>query len=203
MGNSLIIRKRSAKVMKLNGEITKYRTPVQAGKVLKDYPDSYVVLDAESVKNLGIRARPLDPWQELKPKKLYFLVELPPATVAAENSVRPETRRVRSVIHMSAKDRLETLMLSRRSSSDLMVTRHHREVVVPETTEGGPAAAGMRVKVWLPKAEVEKLMRESENEAEAAEKIAGLYMENKRVIRGSPEKVVVDGGNSRHVRWKD
>lgn len=115
MGNSLG-GKKTTKVMKISGETFKLKTPVKAEEVLKKYP-GYVVLESEAVKHFGTRAKPLQPQQNLEPKRLYFLVELP--NVPAE--IVP--RRVRSGIQMSAKDRLESLMLARRSASDLTIMK--------------------------------------------------------------------------------
>ena len=69
-------RTRKAKVMKIDGEIFKLKTPATANDVVKDY-FSHVLLDSQAVKNFGLRAKPLEPHQELKPKRIYFLVELP------------------------------------------------------------------------------------------------------------------------------
>lgn len=77
MGNSVGLgRSRRAKVIKIDGETVKLRTPVRACQVVDNHP-GYVLLDSESVKHFGVRARPLEPDHELKPKKIYFLVELP------------------------------------------------------------------------------------------------------------------------------
>lgn len=169
MGNSLG-GKKIAKVMKIDGEVIKLKTPVYAGEVVKDYP-GHVLLESEAVKHFGIRAKPLESQQELKPKRLYFLVELPKG---AEEKV---PRRVRSGINMSAKDRLESLMLSRRSVSDLTIMKP-ASIVHQEPKEASESGT-VRMKMRLPKAEVEKLMRESKDEAEAAEKIMDLCIANK------------------------
>lgn len=165
MGNSLG-GKKSTKVMKIDGETFKLKTPVKAGEVLKDHP-GLVLLESEEVKHYGVRAKPLEAHKELKPKRLYFLVELP-----KESGV---TRRVRSGINMSAKDRLESLSLARRSASDLTIMKpmNDFEVGKEELTSGG-----VRLKMRLPKADVEKLMQSSKDEADAAEKIMSLCMAN-------------------------
>lgn len=75
MGNAFGGKKR-VKVMKVTGETMKLNTPVQAGDVVKDYP-GFVVLDSEAVKHYGVRAKPLEPHQNLSRKRLYFLVDLP------------------------------------------------------------------------------------------------------------------------------
>ncbi|KAF8117083.1 hypothetical protein N665_0012s0093 [Sinapis alba] len=162
MGNSLG-GKKTTKVMKIDGETFKLKTPVTAEEVLKDFP-GHVLLESESVKHYGARAKPLEMKQRLEAKRLYFVVEpvqeCPP-------------RRVRSGIHMSAKERLENLMLARRSSSDLSILKPAREWSKTEEKEGGGA---VRVKLRIPKAELERLIKEGATEAEATQKIAALYM---------------------------
>ncbi|KAJ4848312.1 hypothetical protein Tsubulata_003700 [Turnera subulata] len=184
MGNT-VGRGKKAKVMKINGEMIKLKTPVRAGEVVKDYPAGYVLLESDAVKHYGIRAKPLEPQEELKPKKVYFLVELPKFPEDKEQQQQPRARRVRSGINMTAKDRLECLMLSRRAVSDLEIR--------PRTLDGsGPSDGGpVRVKVRLPKAQVQKLMQESKDGGEVAEKIIDLYMENSGELDGH-----------RHVHWK-
>ncbi|KAL8052960.1 hypothetical protein ABFX02_05G039700 [Erythranthe guttata] len=177
MGNSLG-GKRRAKVMKINGETFKLKTPVQARSVLESHP-GHVLLESESVRHHGARAKPLEPHHELKPKRLYFLVQLP--KFPEDKSVR----RVRSGIHMSAKDRLDSLMLARRSASDLSTVKSVRFEIEEERKGiletrggggGGGGGRGVRVTMRLPKSEVERLMAESKDGAEAAEKIVSLCM---------------------------
>ncbi|KAJ8447654.1 hypothetical protein Cgig2_031708 [Carnegiea gigantea] len=181
MGNTLG-GKKTAKIMKINGETMKFKTPITAREVVKDYP-GHVILDSEAVKHYGIRAKPLEPFQNLEPKRLYFLVELPkfPQQGGGAHHEHRVPRRVRSGIHMSAKDRLESLMLSRRSVSDLSIMGPATRVVVDGSLDGaipssdqGSAGSGLRVRMRLPKAEVERLMSQSRDKHEAAEKIVGL-----------------------------
>ncbi|XP_058088045.1 uncharacterized protein At1g66480-like isoform X2 [Magnolia sinica] len=162
MGNT-IGRRKTAKVMKIDGETLKFKTPARAGDILKDYPD-HVLMDSEAVRHLGVRAKALDTDQQLKPKRLYFLVQLP----QVPDPKLP--RRVRSSgINMSAKERLESLMLSRRSVSDLSFMKS------AATVEGMESAGGaVRVKMRLPKAQVAKVMEESNDETEVAERIMEL-----------------------------
>ncbi|GAV75833.1 DUF4228 domain-containing protein [Cephalotus follicularis] len=166
MGNVIGGRKK-AKVMKINGETMKIETPVKVWDVTKDYP-GHVLLDSEAVKHFGIRAKPLELQQELKPKKVYFLLELPKSP--AEERL---PRRVRSSgMHLGAKDRLELLMLSRRSVSDLSMVR-------PSSGRGtdgaGPSNGPVRVTMRLPKAQLARLVEESKDDVEVAEKIIHLY----------------------------
>lgn len=179
MGNSLGGSK-SAKVMKINGESFKLKTPVRAGSVVESHP-GHVLLESEAVKHYGVRAKPLEPQQELKPKRLYFLVELP--KFPEEKSAR----RVRSGIQMSAKDRLESLMLARRSASDLSIMKPPSIALEEEKkviSENGGGGGGVRVKMRLPKAEVERLMAESKDRAEVAEKIVSLCMAKNTAAKG-------------------
>ncbi|KAG2301753.1 hypothetical protein Bca4012_059989 [Brassica carinata] len=163
MGNSLG-GKKTTKVMKIDGETFKLKTPVTAEEVLKDFP-GHVLLESESVKHYGARAKPLEMKQRLEAKRLYFVVE------PVKEECPP--RRVRSGIHMSAKERLENLMLARRSSSDLSILKPAGEWSKTEKEEGGGA---VRVKLRIPKAELERLVKEGATEAEATQKIAALYM---------------------------
>ncbi|XP_055805152.1 uncharacterized protein At1g66480-like [Solanum dulcamara] len=182
MGNSLG-RKKTAKVMKIDGEMMKFRTPVYANEVLKNYP-SMVLLESEEVKHFGVRAKPLEPQQELKPKRLYFLVELP--KYSEEKNKNP--RRVRSGIQMSAKDRLETLMLARRSASDLSIMKPSSIMTEDYSSYhnasgslngvGPQAQQPMRLKLRLPKSEVEKLIMHSKDGSDVGEKIMRLCMNN-------------------------
>ncbi|XP_022759928.1 uncharacterized protein At1g66480-like [Durio zibethinus] len=168
MGNSIGGRKK-AKVMKIDGETFKLKTPIRAWDVVKDYP-GHVLLDSEAVKHFGIRAKPLEPQQDLKPEKIYLLVELP------KFPEEKAPRRVRSGgIHMSAKERLESLMLSRRSVSDLSMVRPSS---ILESDGVGPGSRRMTVKMRLPKSQMAKLVDESRDGVEVAEKILNLYMEN-------------------------
>ncbi|KAM1011904.1 hypothetical protein FF1_047041 [Malus domestica] len=168
MGNTIGGR-RKAKVMKISGETFKVKTPIRAWDVVKDYP-GHVLLNSEAVKRFGVRARPLEPQEELKPKKIYFLVQLP--KFPAEEEEKQVTRRVRSGIQVSAKDRLECLMLSRRSVSDLTSVR------ASSTTSSSSSEGPVRMKMRLPKAQMVKLVEESKDDVEIAERIIELYMVN-------------------------
>ncbi|CAL0317683.1 unnamed protein product [Lupinus luteus] len=172
MGNS-IGRSKKAKVMKIDGETFKVKTPAIANDVVKDHP-GHVLLDSQAVKHFGLRAKPLQPHQELKPKNIYFLVELPKIqTEEGDDNKGTLHRRVRSsgISRMNAKERLDLLMLSKRSVSDFGVVRE--PPLNNMSVDHGP----MRVKMRIPKAQLEKMMEESNNDgAEVAEKIMSLYM---------------------------
>ncbi|KAK4416431.1 hypothetical protein Salat_2468600 [Sesamum alatum] len=129
MGNSIGGGKKTAKIMKIDGQTFKLKAPATAMDVLKDYPPSYVLLEHESVKRFGIRAPELQPEEELKPGKIYFLLEMP-------EFPEPRIRRARSV------------------------------------------AGRVRVKMRVPRAQIERVMEESRDEAEVAERILELCLKN-------------------------
>lgn len=164
MGNAIGGKKRrTAKVMKLDGTTIRLKLPAHAGDVLRDHPE-HTLLEAEEVRRLGVRARPLEPDQAIKPRKLYFLVEIPRLP-----DRRVPRRAWSGALHMSAKDRLESLMLSRRSASDLTLAK-------PSVQTAGEG--GVRIRMRLPKAQVAKLVEESGDSCEAAEKIMALCVAN-------------------------
>ncbi|KAF3445248.1 hypothetical protein FNV43_RR14942 [Rhamnella rubrinervis] len=191
MGNNIGGRKK-VKVMKINGETFKLKTPIQVFEVVKDYP-GHVLLDSEAVKHFGIKAKPLEPQQVLKPKKVYFLVELPKFPEESK-----ATRRVRSGINMSAKDRLECLMLSKRSVSDFSMVRRSSSGL--ESGGLGPDSGPVRLKMRLPKAQVAKLMEEGKDGVGMAEKLFDLCMKNggEVVDRDEPE-----GGDDKVLLRRD
>ncbi|KAL9258860.1 hypothetical protein AKJ16_DCAP20687 [Drosera capensis] len=158
MGNVIPGRKKRVKIMKINGETMKLKAPIQATDILKDHP-GHVLLDSEAVKHFGIRSKPIEENQTLQPKRLYFLVELPKCPDHVP-------RKVRSGIQMSAKDRLESLMLARRSASDLTFIKASSGA----EKDGSP----MRVKMRLPKSEVARVIDGARNETEVAERIVDL-----------------------------
>ncbi|XP_042495810.1 uncharacterized protein At1g66480-like [Macadamia integrifolia] len=163
MGNTVVTGKKMAKVMCTDGSTFELKTPLRAGDVTKDYP-GHVLIESEAVKNFGIRAEPLEPQQDLKPRRLYFLVEIPKFQ-EQEKKKRSLHRKVQPGVQMNAKERIESLMLSRRATSDLSFVKDKNLV----------HDAGMvRVKLRVPKSEVAKLMDESHDESEAAEKIMDL-----------------------------
>lgn len=185
MGNG---SSKKAKVMKITGETFKVKTPFLCSDVVKDYP-GYVLLESDLVKKYGVRAKPLEPHQELKPKKIYFLVELPkfPVTVLEEEK-KKLPRRIRSASavpvynYMSAKDRLEFLMLTRRSNSDVSNKIMKSSVSSSPSNSGAPPPPQpMQVKMRLPRDQVQKLIRDSQDESELVEQIVNLCMQNSQV----------------------
>ncbi|KAK7276272.1 hypothetical protein RIF29_17410 [Crotalaria pallida] len=189
MGNTMG-RSKKAKVMKIDGETFKLKTPATANDVVKDYP-GFVLLDSQAVKHFGLRAKPLEPHQELKPKKIYFLVELPKLEPKENDNKGTLHRRVRSsgIRGMNAKDRLDLLMLSKRSVSDFTIARQQQPL---PSNDIGMDRGPMRVKMRLPKAQLEKLMEESGDGADVAERIMSLYMGTNG--GGGGRDAVEDGG---------
>ncbi|XP_042029767.1 uncharacterized protein At1g66480-like [Salvia splendens] len=164
MGNSiggLILKKKRAVVMTIDGQTFKVNPPATAADVLRDYSSAHVLLESEQVKKHGIRAQHLRPEQGLKPGKIYFLVEMPKFPEART------TRRAKSLPHTSsAIERLEGLMLRQKSA-----------VYVGPDSGSGP----VRVKMTLPLAEIEKFMRESNDEAEVGQRVLEFCLQNKPV----------------------
>ncbi|KAG6520907.1 uncharacterized protein At1g66480-like [Zingiber officinale] len=169
MGNSLGgKRKKIAKVMKVDGTTLRLKPPAQAASVLRDHP-GYTLLDAEEVKRLGVHAQALEPEAQLLPGSLYFLAELPRAP-----SHRSARRAWSGALHVGAKERLESLRLSRRTMSDLSVPAAGSGLQSPIAAAEETKDGGLRLKMKLPKAQVERLMQESKDPAEAARRIMEL-----------------------------
>ncbi|KAI8534536.1 hypothetical protein RHMOL_Rhmol10G0097900 [Rhododendron molle] len=160
MGNIIGGGRKKAKVMKINGEIFKIKIPARTLDVVSDYP-GHVLLESKSVERFGIRAKPLEPQEALKPKKIYFLVELP----------KLPREKVPTRAPQSAKD---WLLSSCRSVSDLEVMR---PIGGGSPGGPGPSSGPERVKLRLPKSQLDKMVEESRDEAEVAEKIMDLYRE--------------------------
>ncbi|KQK18682.1 uncharacterized protein At1g66480 [Brachypodium distachyon] len=179
MGNALGGRRKGAKVMQLDGTAFRVKPPAFAGTVLNEHP-GFQLLESEQVKLLGVRARPLEPDAPLRPGRLYFLVALPRPTA-------PPRRAWSGALHVGARERLESLMLTRRSTSDLTFPTTAPASPLSTASEGGPVQLRMR----LPKAQVAKLMGESRDAAEAAAKIMQLCAANGALAtpeRRTPER---------------
>ncbi|XP_043705432.1 uncharacterized protein At1g66480-like [Telopea speciosissima] len=116
MGNTIGARRRLAKVMTIDGETVKFKTPLKVEEVTKDYP-GHILIESEAVKHFGIKAKPLEPQQELKPRKLYFLLERTKFPQQQDKNILQ--RKMRPGVRMSAKEKMESLMLTRQATSDL------------------------------------------------------------------------------------
>lgn len=182
MGNALAGKRRVAKVMTVDGATFRYKTPALAGAALRGHP-GHQLLEADEVRRLGVRARPLDRDAALKPGKLYFLVQLPRGGRGEddEQDLRAPRKTWSGALHVGARERLESLMLSRRTVSDVasLMPSSVRAGKVGESmgrtssVEAG-ADGAVRLRMRLPKAEVARLMKESRDPAEAAERIMQL-----------------------------
>ncbi|MED6136219.1 hypothetical protein PIB30_053992 [Stylosanthes scabra] len=206
MGNAFGMKSKTTKVMKIDGETFKLKTPVKAGEVLKNHP-GLVLLESEAVKHYGTRAKPLEPNKDLLPRRLYFLVELP-----AKNSTT-QPRRIRSAINMSAKDRLESLMLTRRSASDLSILKQKNSNLGNDSDGSSNGSnkennnnivnknggGGVRVKMRVPRAEVEKLIQGCKDEAEAAERIMSLYKNGGRESTSNSGEIIEENNNGKKI----
>ncbi|XP_066331429.1 uncharacterized protein At1g66480-like [Miscanthus floridulus] len=198
MGNSIGGKRRRARVMTVDGATYKYRPPAAAGDALRDHPGHHHLLESEEVRRLGVRARPLDPDAPLKPGKLYFLVDLPSLSSSSSSSSarrRPPPQRTWSGA-LQAGERLESLMLARRSASDVAasVLASPASSVEAVAGGGGGGGGGVRLRVRLPKADVQRLVKESRDAADAAEKIMQLCVardQQRRHHRSAPATPLV------------
>ncbi|KAL6600779.1 hypothetical protein ACP70R_045064 [Stipagrostis hirtigluma subsp. patula] len=188
MGNALAGRRRAAKVMTVDGATFRYKAPATAGAALRGHP-GHQLLEADEVRRLGVRARPLDRDAPLKPGKLYFLVQIPRGVAGAglgggggDEDPRAPRKTWSGALHVGARERLESLMLSRRTVSDvaaIMPSSAAARAVAgggsprPSSVEVG-ADGAVRLRMRLPKAEVARLMKESKDATEAAERIMQL-----------------------------
>ncbi|KAM0922657.1 hypothetical protein ACQ4PT_006119 [Festuca glaucescens] len=178
MGNSIGAKRKGAKVMQLDGTSFRVKPPAAASDVLRDHP-GFQLLEAEEVKLLGARARPLAADAPLRRGRLYFLVALPRRPAAGRAG--PPRRAWSGNLQVGARERLESLKLARRSTSDLSSFQGHAAASAPTSplnggyvSGGGGGGTPVRLKMRLPKAQVEKLMGESRDAAEAAAKIMEL-----------------------------
>ena len=96
-------------------------------------------------------------------------------------------------------------MLARRSASDLTIMKPKSVLPEEDAGEGSSGAGTTRLKVRLPRAEVEKLLKESKDKGEAAEKIVGLYglymdKTTQSASKNAPKEEKEDGIKPREVR---
>ncbi|KAL6862401.1 hypothetical protein ACP4OV_016742 [Aristida adscensionis] len=194
MGNAIGGKRRKARVMTVDGATYKYRPPAAAGDALRDHPGHHL-LESEEVRRLGVRARPLDADAPLKPGKLYFLVELPRLSSAARRAPRRTWSGALSYGGAGAGERLESLKLARRSASDVAATVKAMAAAAGAASPASSVEAGedgavrVRVRVRLPKAEVARLVKESRDAGEAAERIMQLCVARDR--RSAPATPVL------------
>ncbi|TKW10387.1 hypothetical protein SEVIR_6G161100v4 [Setaria viridis] len=214
MGNSIGGKRRRARVMTVDGATHKYRAPAAAADALRGHPGHHL-LESDEVRRLGVRARPLDPDAPLKPGKLYFLVEIPRLAAASSSSNtrrRAPQRTWSGALTYGAGERLESLMLARRSASDVAAALAASSSSPGPSSPSVEAAAGpdggaVRLRVRLPKADVQRLVESSRDAAEAAERIMQLCVardqRRHRSAPGTPLVVPVPAITSSISRSKD
>ena len=187
--------------MKIDGSIIKIKQPATARDVLQGYP-GHVILESVQVKRLGEQAKPLEPDTALRANKLYFVVQLPEPPPSATRSRQLSSRRVRSTINMSAKERLESLMLSRRTSSDITFVRSKGEN--GSSSSNNNSSGPLRIRMKLPKAQVENLVDQSRDSGEAAQRILELCVarSQERYGRAGPRTSESDKEVSGPLRQK-
>ncbi|KAA0046959.1 protein transport protein SFT2-like [Cucumis melo var. makuwa] len=102
---------------------------------------------------------------------------------------------------MSAKDRLDLLMLSRRTMSEIAITRPSSTAATVDSSAQPRFHSGpMQVKMKIPRSQVAKLMEESASEGEIAEKIINMYLKNEVNTGGGSAGDVNAGQQAEH--WK-
>nr|ABK23762.1 unknown [Picea sitchensis] len=214
MGNAIPSRgHKRIKIMKLDGQEIKFKAPMTVDEIMKKYPN-HSVLDSEAVRHLGIRAKPLHESTQLEPKRLYFLVEWPKTKII--NNIYRAPTRVRSEISTSAKSRLESMLLARRSVSDISAIgasngNRAGSLQYPSLTNSpsaqldqtGGEDGAVRLKIRLTKAQLSKFMSESQTGSETAEKILDAYLTN---AESKPEEAEEEEGevvpHSGSLPWK-
>ncbi|XP_057853224.2 uncharacterized protein At1g66480 [Cryptomeria japonica] len=176
MGNAAASSRtgRQVKVMKLDGEVLKFKTHITVDQLLQDYPN-HVILLSDAVRHVGVRARPLEGSTQLMTKQLYFLLEMPKI-----EAFRGPGR------NMSAQSRLEAMLLARRSSSDITgLTASSSPCAVSGNSSPMRGEDGsIRVKVRLSKAQLARMTLEGVNSSETAAKILDLCLNN-----GEPKNI--------------
>ncbi|GLJ50392.1 hypothetical protein SUGI_1074060 [Cryptomeria japonica] len=160
MGNAILFRRHHGrvKILKLDGQLLKVKRPLIVNQILADYP-GYVILHSEAVRHMGVRAKPLDESATLNARHLYFLVDLP--------KLENQTRRVRSEIPTNPKSRLEIILLTRRSISDISHTNCEPSSDISKTSEDNGV---LRIKVRFRKVQLE-MMAERQDRSETVERI--------------------------------
>ncbi|XP_057522151.1 uncharacterized protein At1g66480-like [Amaranthus tricolor] len=193
MGNNMGgANSKTAKIVKINGEFLKLKLPLKVLDIIKEYPN-HILLDSQDFLRYNLRSKPLNPEDELKPRKIYLLVELPkfPDEINSQNPLR----KVRSGVLARNNGDLMMKKVSRRTVSDLtmIMTRSTAKDDGGDGRSGGSLKGGYvgptRLKMRLPKAQVEKIMEESGNDdGEAAKKIVRLCLEEKATVSGGVMK---------------
>ncbi|KAL2926484.1 hypothetical protein RDABS01_001067 [Bienertia sinuspersici] len=161
--------------MKINGEYFKLKIPSKVIDAIKDYPN-HVLLDSEEFMRFNLRAKPLDPLDELKPRKIYLLVELPKFPHNNHSNSQSPIRRVRSGVLAST---IATKKIYQRSFSD-----HH---MIDARSSSGPldythVVGPTRVKMRLPKAQVQRIMEKGDDNVDVAKQILQLYSDENVVV---------------------
>ncbi|GLJ50385.1 hypothetical protein SUGI_1073970 [Cryptomeria japonica] len=190
MGNAIFFRRHHGRVniMKLDGQVLKVKGPLIVNDILAYYP-GYVILHSEAVRHMGVKAKPLDGSATLNAKHLYCLIQLP----KVENHKR-EPKRVSSGIPMNAKSRLESLLLTRRSISDISHINCE-----PSSSESSEDNGAVRVKVRLTKAELIELMGESQESCDTVERILDSILNHEKFQQMERGKEIEEEEN---FAWK-
>lgn len=204
MGNNMAGgRSKAAKIMKMNGEIFKLKIPSKASDAIKDYPD-HVLLDSEEFLRFKLRAKPLEPEDELKRRKLYLLVQLP--KLPGYDCQRP-LRKARSAAletTTTSRDKMVMKKEYRRSVSDGHMIRNRPTAADIDDIYGSSSShvRPTQVKIRLPKDQVLRIIEEDgDDNLEAARKVISLSLKEGNVV-ASGELAVVEEEENEEVNMK-
>ncbi|XP_057853200.1 uncharacterized protein At1g66480-like [Cryptomeria japonica] len=168
--------------MKLDGQLLKVKGPLLVNQILADYP-GHVILHSEAVRHMGVRAKPLDGSATLNARHLYFLVQL--------SKLENQTRRVRSEIPTNPKSRLESMLLTRRSISDISHgnCEPSSDTTISKTSEDNGV---LRIKVRFSKVQLLEMMAESQDRSERVERILNSCLNHAKFQQMERGKVKKD-----------
>ncbi|XP_027188825.1 uncharacterized protein [Cicer arietinum] len=112
MGNCLVLQENNVvKIMKTDGKILEYKTPIKVEEVLVDF-SGYAVSDSQQV------LKHLLPNSKLLSGQLYYLVPLPPPSPKGQKKVRFANPEVQDV-HKSSVVRIK-LVISKQKLHDML-----------------------------------------------------------------------------------
>ncbi|KAL3825764.1 hypothetical protein ACJIZ3_021793 [Penstemon smallii] len=158
MGNCLVLQEKVVRVMKTDGKILVYKTPIKVHQVLSEFTH-HAISDKFRV------VRHLHPNTELLRGRLYYLLPLPVAPTPIKNKKKKKTvrfsddvleeeaRKVTGVVRIKlviSKQELQAILRDARAggSVDDMISQAQKEPIVNKL------ASNERAKGWLPSLEI-------------------------------------------------
>ncbi|KAL1549293.1 hypothetical protein AAHA92_17418 [Salvia divinorum] len=132
MGNCLVLEQKSVSVMKTDGKIIEYKTPIKAHQILSDYSHHAITDKLPVVKHLH-------PNTMLLRGRLYYLLPLPVAPQPAKKKkrvrfsddvVEDERRRATGAVRIKlviTKQELQAMLAKEGVSVEEMISQVHKE----------------------------------------------------------------------------